>query len=94
MADGYSCQSYKEVAPKSNGQLKKLACDCVHGDCIGGKCKCSIGWSGSRCDQGKIINSSLIRMAVYSVQQVVIPIRYHRYISDISAMLDVNDHTI
>ena len=63
MADGYSCQSYKEVAPKSNGQLKKLACDCVHGDCIGGKCKCSIGWSGSRCDQGKILYSSLIRMA-------------------------------
>ena len=58
LADGYSCQPFKEVAPKSNGQRKKLACDCVHGDCIGGsKCKCSIGWSGSKCDQGKILNS-------------------------------------
>ena len=54
LADGYSCQSYKEVAPKSNGQRKKLGCDCIHGDCIAGKCKCSIGWSGSRCDQGNI----------------------------------------
>ena len=58
LADGYSCQPFKEVAPKSNGQRKKLACDCVHGDCIGGKCKCSIGWSGSKCDQGIILNSS------------------------------------
>ena len=58
LADGYSCQPFKEVAPKSNGQRKKLTCDCVHGDCIGGsKCKCSIGWSGSKCDQGKILNS-------------------------------------
>lgn len=29
------------------------ATQCLHGDCVGGSCRCRVGWTGANCDQGE-----------------------------------------